>query len=304
MTALTSLGRVLGPRIALTSALLASACQHDSGASFDDTALTPPDTGGSSNAGASNTDAGKTSQGASSAGGTTANAGGDSGGKASAGAAGSATAGAGGKPTSNGGKAGMDAGGAAGQAGKGGQGGSAGVGGTAGTAGAKNDPVTIDITDIADTDVESCMQQLNHGEAKSINVDGDNNCVVQSLLNAPLQDIPDGAVVNDATLTLNCINVGDPVTVYYVNESWVEDSVRWYNKPAVGQVLGTVMCTVLGAVTIDLKAAVTAWLAGDHGPYGIYLRTEATDGMDFSSSEADDVADRPKLTVTYTLPVK
>ncbi len=290
-----------------------SACQHDSGANFDDTTLMSPDTGGSSTSGGSAAAAGTASQGAVSAGGSQASGGSNTAGKASGGAAGStaggSNGGSGGKPTAGGGNAGLDAGGAAGQAGKGGQGGSAGVGGMAGTAGMagmKNDPVTVEITDIADTDVESCMPFANHGEAVSINVDGynDNGCVVQSLLNAPLTQIPNGALVSEATLTLTCINVGDPATVYFVNEQWAEDSVRWNNKPNVGMVLGTVMCTALGKVTIDLTSAVKAWLIGDQPPYGIYLRMEATDGIDFSTSEAEKVAVRPKLTVTYTLPAK
>ncbi len=174
----------------------------------------------------------------------------------------------------------------------------------AGMAGMKNDPVTVQITDIVDTDVESCHQFSNYGAAVSINVDGDNGCVVESLINAPLTQIPDGALVTEATLTLTCINFGDPGTVYFVNEAWAEDSVRWNNKPNVGMAVGTVSCTVLGRVTIDLKAAVKAWLSGDHQPYGIYLGMDTTDGIDFSSSEAEKVADRPKLTITYTLPVQ
>jgi hypothetical protein len=310
---LTSFRKVFGPRFALGGALLVSACQHDSDATFDDTKLTPPGPGasGSSNTGGSDAEAGTTSQGAVSAGGSQASAGSSAAGKASGGASGSASgagntaSGSGG--VASGGKAGMDAGGAAGQAGKAGQGGaggSAGVGGTAGAAGGKNDPVTIEITDIADTDVSSCMTGANHGEEKTINVDGDEFCVVQSLINAPLSQIPDGALVSEATLTLTCINVGDPATVYFVNEQWGEDSVRWTNKPNVGAVLGSLSCPVLGKVTIDLKAAVKAWLGGDHAKYGIYIRMETTDGIDFSSSEADKVADRPKLTITYTLPAK
>lgn len=308
---MTAFCKVYGPRFALGGALLVSACQHDSGASFDDSKLTSPgsDTGGSSSTGGSDAEAGTTSQGAASAGGSQASAGSNAAGKTNGGAsasAGSAAGGSGGV-ASGGGKAGMDAGGVAGQAGKGGTGGSAGVAGMtgmAGMAGAKNDPVTIDIGDCYDTYVESCMPGMNHGEAISMNVDADDSCVVQSLIRPPLTQIPDGAVVNEATLTLTCINVGDPATVYYANEDWVEDEVRWNTKPAVGMVLGTVSCTVLGKVTIDLKVAVKAWLAGTHGDYGIYLRMETSDGTDFSTSEADKGGDRPKLTVTYTLPAK
>ncbi len=304
---MTAFRRVFGQGFALGGALLVSACSHDSGASFDDSMLSSPNAGGSGNGGGSQAEAGTLGQGAVSAGGSQANAGSSAAGNASGGAAGNSAAGMGGKPASNAGQAGMDAGGTAGQAGNAGQagaGGSVAGGGAGGMAGAKNDPVTIDITDIADTDVASCMPSANHGEAVSINVDGDNSCVLQCLINPTLQQIPDGALVSAATLTLNCINVGDPATVSYVNEPWLEDSVRWSNKPNVGSVLGTLSCTTFGKVTLDLTAALKTWLAGTHGAYGIYLRMETTDGIDFSTTEADKVADRPKLTVTYTLPVK
>ena len=300
MTALTASFTELGPRIALGAALLVSACQHDSSALFDDSQLTAPDAGGSSDTGGSEADAGATSQGATAAGGGKASAGSSFGGEASGGTAGGSggkTTGSGGK-AGNGGKAGADAGGAAGKAGQGGQAGRGGAGG-GGMGGVKDPgPVTIDITDIADTDVSSCMTSA-HGEEKTINVDGDNSCVVYSLLNASLQEIPDGAVVSQATLTLDCVNAGDPASVYFVNESWSEDSVRWGNRPDVGALLGSVSCDTLGAVTIDLKAAVKAWLGGDHAAYGIYLRMETTDGIDFSTSEADNEAERPTLTITY-----
>lgn len=303
---MTAFGRDLAARIALGGALLVSACQHDSSASFDDSVLEPPDAGGSSNTAGSDADAGTGGQGAASSGGSKATAGSPTGGTANAGAAGSA---GGGNATGGaGGKAGADAGGAAGKAGEGGGGAAAGGGrgGMAGMGGAKNPgPVTIEITDIADTDVSSCVTNANHGEEKTINVDGDDGgCIVESLINAPLQQIPDGAVITEATLTLNCVNVGDPATVSFVNEPWAEDSVRWYNRPTVGATIDTVSCDTLGKVTIDLKSAVKAWLANEHEPYGIYLRMETSDGIDFSTSEADDEADRPTLTITYTMPAK
>ena len=50
--------------------------------------------------------------------------------------------------------------------------------------------------------------------------------------------------------------------------------------------------------------AVVAWLSGEHHGYGVYLTSENTNGTDFASSEADEAASRPKLSVTYTLPQK
>jgi hypothetical protein len=303
---LPSLSRVLGPRIALGGALLACACQHDSDAAFDDSHLPSADSGGSgrSQSGSGNLPDQSGSGGSATTGGR-ASAGGASGGKPPAG-------GAGGKGGGVAGKGGAEMGGSGGQTPDGGRGGSAGSvanggAGTAGTGGKPTDPpepMTYETKDIDDTDVQSCMPNMNFGSLDGVNVDGDFSCVVQTLINVPLGGVPDGALVSDATLTLTCINVGEPVTISYVNEDWAELQVRWNNRPEAGTSIGTLTCAKLGEMKIDLTAAVKAWLAGDHKNYGIYLRTDNTDGTDFSSSEAANDAVRPLLSVTYTLPVK
>jgi hypothetical protein len=303
-----SLSRILGLRVALGAALLASACQHDSNAVFDDSDPKPSDQGGSST-GAQPT-AGSDALGAAGGADGGTNASGGTSSDAGKPAAGATT---GGKPSGGGGKGGTNAGGNAGQpatAGKSGMGGTTtgmGGGGTAGMGGNTNpdpEPVTVEETDIADTQVSSCAPNANYGEAVSMNVDGDDFCTLYMLVNPSLLKIPDGAIVSDATLTLNCTNVGGAVTVSYVNESWGEDQVRWNNRPEVGSSLGTFTCENVGPVTIDLKAAVKAWLGGDHKPYGIYFRTESADGSDYDTSEAIKEGTPPVLSVTYTLPAK
>jgi len=316
---MTSLARRYAVRFALGSALLASACQQDSNADFDEGGLVSPDTGGSgaSDAGGSAAAAGVDS-GGSSAGGTASGgkaSGGETsqGGKANAGAGGVATVGGKGG-SSNGGKAGTDAGGAPPQAGKAGVGGvagsaTAGGGGSGGTVVTPPEPVTFETTDIDDTYVASCYPAMNYGALSSMNVDGDGDdsysCTYQILIVAPLSGIPAGALVSEATLTLTCTNAGDPITVSYVNEAWKELTVRYNTRPEVGASLGTVTCTQQGQeVAIDLTSAVKAWLAGDQAANGIYLRTDDTDGTDFDTSEAHTTSTRPVFRVTYTLPVK
>jgi hypothetical protein len=295
---MASLYRVLGLRVALGAALLASACQHDSNADFDDRGLTSPDVGGSDVGGSSAAAAGE-NPGA--AGGAEADAGGPgTAGKSSGGAGGSSAAGKGGS-ANVGGKAGANAGGT-GQAGKAGQGGGAGSanGGTGGTT-TPPEPVTIETSDIDDTNVAACFPNMNFGEERSLNVDGD-SCAYETLIDWPRLDLPTGAQVSNATLSLTCTNAGGVITVAYANEAWKELMVRWNTRPEVGETLGTVTCVQPGELTIDLTSAFDAWLSDEHARDGIYLRTESTDGTDFASSEADKAASRPKLNVTYTLP--
>lgn len=305
---MTSRYQVFGLRLALSAALLASACQHDSNADFDDRNLTPPDVGGSAHSGGSNATAGENPGAGSSAGGNDASGGSASqGGKSSAGAAGNSgsTAGKGGT-ASAGGKGGAGAGGSASQAGKAGQGGVAGsTSGSGGMAGSANplEPITLETADIDDTYVASCMPQQNFGEAQTVSVDG-SLCQYDALLDVPRLELPAGALVSKATLTLTCINSGAAITVSYADQAWKELVVRWNTRPEVGATIGTITCADEGTVELDLTAAFKAWLAGEHAANGIYLRTEGTNGTDFSSSEADKEGSRPQLSITYTLPAK
>jgi hypothetical protein len=311
---MASLRRVLGSRIALGAVLLASACQHDSKADFDDTNLHSGDGGTTTTTSgtSSGAEAGQGTEAGSSSGGSSAEAGSSStgsGGK-SAGTAGTGGGASGGKASTggSGGKGSAGASGTGNVAGKAGnQGGSAGTTGEAGKGGGPVEPpqpVTFETTDIDETQIASCMPYMNFGALNTVNVDGDLACRYEILFNAPIQEVPDGALVSAASLLLTCTNAGDSIKVSYVTEEWAELSVKWNSRPEVGKELGTIHCEELGPVTIDLTAAVKAWLSGAQENYGIYLRVETTDGTDFATSEAEDTSTRPKLSVTYTLPVK
>jgi hypothetical protein len=297
----------------LGGAFLSCACQHDSNVAFDDSQL--PSEGSDTAGSASTSTGGSQSTTAGESGGGSSALGGKPG--ASGGAAGKPSGGSGGKPTTGeGGKAGGATGGMNGTAGKAGTAGApmggastggASTGGVAGMAGMANpdpDPIVYETADIDDSSVSACLPNTNFGLDESLNVDGDAFCVVQTLITAPLADVPDNAIVQSASLTLDCINVGGAITVSYVNGEWKETTVRWTNRPEAGTNLGSVQCKVLGPVVIDLKAAVTAWLSGAHKNFGIYLRMETTDGSDFSSSDNENANLHPVLNVTYTLPQK
>jgi hypothetical protein len=191
-----------------------------------------------------------------------------------------------------GGNAGMSGGGTA-------QGGaSAGMGGS----GNPPEPVTIDISDIADSTIESCAVNQNFGSDKTLRVDVDPSfCTYAALLQPALDAIPAGATVTKATLSLRCLDTSAPMNVLYANSKWAETMVRWNNRPSVGDKIGTLQCTNTGSfVTFDLTDAVVAWLSGGQEPNGIYLTTTDMDGTQFDSTEADAAADRPSLSVTYT----
>lgn len=177
-------------------------------------------------------------------------------------------------------------------------------------------PFVVEITSVDDTYVSSSSPGSNYGNEVTLIVDRNysggggpgghgggvnmHNVLIRALLDA----LPGDALVSAAKLTLHCSRVGDAVTVSYIEGTWQEAAVNYDNKPATGSGLG--MFTPIaqdGTLVIDLQAAVTAWLAGDHTNYGVYL--SIVDGMnatECASSEAADASKRPRLSVTYTLP--
>ena len=293
---MTSLRRVLGGRLVLSVVFWACACEHDSVATFDDTR--PPGSasdGGALGAAGSLATAGDAAAGGEDTSGAGASA--EAGSTAAAGKAGAAGGGRGGSSAAGGSSAGKPS-----TAGGGGKVGST-SGGSGGTKEPEPEPVTVTTNDFADTYVASCLS-ANFGEAEELSVDYAYACVYEVLMNPSLVDVPQGAVVSEATLTLHCINAGDVVTVSYVAESWNEDTVRWSTRPETGSDLAELTCQEMSDVSLDLTAAVKAWVSGERAAHGLSLWTEGSDGTDFASSEYEDADARPSLSVTYTLPAK
>lgn len=289
---MSSLSRVLAGRAALAAALLSLACQKNDGALFDNSGLDQPGAGSG----------GSASTGAQSSGGSALTGG--SHGAPEGGEGGSANPSGGAGDTSEGG--GSSAG-SAGGGGKGEEGGSAGSGGSGGTKpDPEPEPVTIELTDFQDSYVNSCADYTNFGDADEIRVDAEapGNCTYQALLSVALDKIPEGALVSNATLTLTCIDAGGLIDAAYASEAWTQGAVRWNDRPDSAAAIGSMTCEAIDAkVTLDLKAAVVAWLSGDHANHGILMSTETENGTDLVSSEGES-GKRPVLSVTYTLPVK
>jgi hypothetical protein len=294
---MTALRKVLGGRFVLGVVFWACACEHDSVATFDEPRPSGSSHGGTSGAAGSLATAGDAAVGGEDT----------SGAGASPEAGSTAVAGKGGAPS--GGQGGGSVAGASSSAGKpsaaggGGKAGSAG-GGAGGSGGTDEpEPVTVTTSDFADTYVASCISS-NFGEEQTLRVDYAYSCVYQTLMNPSLADVPDGALVSAATLTLHCINAGDVVTMSHVAGAWKEDTVRWSTRPESGSALAELTCSEMGDVSVDLTAVVKAWVSGERAANGLYFHSEGSNGTDFTSSEYEDVGERPSLSVTYTLPAK
>ncbi|MCZ6587095.1 MAG: DNRLRE domain-containing protein [Alphaproteobacteria bacterium] len=165
------------------------------------------------------------------------------------------------------------------------------------------------------------------GTATTLLVDGDDpsgsNNDLSTLLLWDLSDIPTDALVDSATITINVTNVNStPYEIYAVLVNWQETTTTW-NNAATGTpwqspgadgavdrgatVLGAISSGVTGTHTVVLNQAgldvVQSWIDGSPPNNGlIAANSSATNGLDFSSREAAGPLDRPKLSVTYSVP--
>lgn len=165
------------------------------------------------------------------------------------------------------------------------------------------------------------------GTATTLLVDGDDpsgsNNDLSTLLLWDLSDIPTDALVDSATITINVTNVNStPYEIYAVLVNWQETTTTW-NNAATGTpwqspgadgavdrgatVLGAISSGVTGTHTVVLNQAgldvVQSWIDGSAPNNGlIAANSSATNGLDFSSREAAGPLDRPKLSVTYSVP--
>jgi len=136
------------------------------------------------------------------------------------------------------------------------------------------------------------------------------------IFGAAVGQIPAGATINSATLTLSqkggsFDGSADTIGVYQVLSSWVENTVTWdsFNSGGVAgtdyvaAVLDSFGPTPQGTdelLSIDITLAVQNWLANPSSNQGVLT---INPGVDRSILQSDDTAllgDRPLLTVDFT----
>jgi hypothetical protein len=165
-----------------------------------------------------------------------------------------------------------------------------------------------------------------NGTATTLLVDGDDPSGStndkSTLVLWDISDIPGDATVDTAAITINVTNVGSGYEIYQVLNNWQETGVTWnsasagtpWQSPGADGVLDrgtTVVGVVNGGVTGSLSVVVNqdgldvvqSWIDGSAPNNGFIIAdTSATNGLDFSSREVGAPLDRPKLSVTYSLP--
>jgi len=151
-----------------------------------------------------------------------------------------------------------------------------------------------------------------------INVDSDDGGIRQALLRfdnifgvAPGQ-VPPGAVITAATLTLNQTDNGNPVNLYRMLVTWDQTTATWNllgggltadgtEAVATADAVTPGLNGVVGAITMDVTTSVRAWAAGQPN-YGWALIPTGGDGWRWNSSESG-AGTAPRLSVQFTVGV-
>lgn len=171
--------------------------------------------------------------------------------------------------------------------------------------------------------LNSTAAAANYGAAAQLEIDG--SPATAALFYWDVRAIPPGSVIEEVSMTLDVTNnsAGQSYEFYEVLRPWVEGEATW-NEAAAGQSWGAPGAngggdrgaTVLGSIvgvngsnTLPLLpeglAVVQSWIDAPAGNHGLILLDylKADNKMVISSREKSPPADRPKLTVTYSLPV-
>jgi hypothetical protein len=131
---------------------------------------------------------------------------------------------------------------------------------------------------------------------------------------APLADIPAGAVVTAATLSLSNFETGscsdNPIRAARITGAWSVPALTWASQPAAttagwatsSVAFGATDCPGEGPVTFDAKKIVSAWISGEP-ERGILIKCDheasATSFRKYRSAENGDATKAPTLTVSY-----
>lgn len=173
-----------------------------------------------------------------------------------------------------------------------------------------------------DTEIVGGQPDAEGSKTSSLNPDGsDRGGVVQvlirfdSIFGTGPNQIPPGQSVFFATLTLSITNPGNPLNLHRMLVPWA-DTVTWNQISDPLDLLGAAADGKIAAIESDVLFAapavttvidlppstIQAWLDGTAKNYGWVMIPTGTDGVDFDSSEAPNLAVRPILKVVWGTP--
>lgn len=176
--------------------------------------------------------------------------------------------------------------------------------------------LTETLTPTFDSYVDSSAPDANFGEGKTIQVGSRASEVYRAFLNFDLSNIPEGAVIQSATLLLqtDTAHAARPydIAVSQVSAPWVESTVTWNNQPRSQPTISVTRVDGEGTkFSWNVTVLAQKWVHGAQN-HGLSLQsvTEHT-GADlfhefgartprlFATQQVSD-GDSPKLIIVYT----
>jgi Filamin/ABP280 repeat/EGF-like domain/Human growth factor-like EGF len=171
---------------------------------------------------------------------------------------------------------------------------------------------------VADTYVSASAMRRSFGSEKKLLVSAKH----EALVRFDLASIPANAVIDSATLTVS-VNGGDeeddddgddgdheghviaPIKLHRATAAWNEQSVTYTSfgqrfDPAIAGVL--MLTNRSSTKSVAVTALVQGWVTGTWPNHGVVFTTRGRQHTLFASSEYNHVGQRPKLSVTYTVP--
>jgi Bacterial Ig-like domain len=177
---------------------------------------------------------------------------------------------------------------------------------------------TVNLSSVADGGLTELAPTTNNGTATTLKVDGNDpdpsGGDLYAALGWDLSQIPSGATVSSATVTLNLTNASlQSYGAYELKRVWNEGQLSW-NQAATGtpwatagakgttdrgSQIASVTPTNIAPYTFTIPASVVqGWVSAPSSNNGILLaNTTNSDGFVFQTKEG---ANPPKLTINYT----
>jgi len=161
--------------------------------------------------------------------------------------------------------------------------------------------VTVVFNDTADTTISQASPDSNYGSNSTMQTVSSTNHIQRILTHFSLYpaSIPDGVIIDSATLTLTPTTSASPGSLYQASGSWAESTVTWNNAPAVGTLLMNLPGTTVAGTAY--QANITPLISG-HGEYDFYLNSSSSTAVVYKTKEGNPSL-QPTLTVIYHAPI-
>ncbi len=173
----------------------------------------------------------------------------------------------------------------------------------------------------SDTRIKASRPTRNYGSSRKLDADGSPD--KSAMIRWDLTSVPSGSTLQSVSLTIRVFGkTRHTYELYEVGRHWIEGEATWNQATATDAwqvpgaqgsadrgttVLGTITAPVAGTYTFDLNpagvAVVQAWIDNPADNFGLIVQDylDASDGLDFDSSDVGMATDRPKLTLTYQI---